>query len=72
MMYTVCNRPPLLCEKIVLWLLQLYITQQRVSLFCAIFGIYSFIVAYFLQCYKYWREFHTYTKDYVYLQTDVG
>mgnify|MGYP004522077157 FL=1 len=44
MMYTVCNRHPLLCEKIVLWLLQLYIIQQRVSLFCAIFGIYSFIV----------------------------
>ena len=39
---------PLLCEKIVLWLLQLYIIQQRVSLFCAIFGIYSFIASYLL------------------------
>ena len=44
MMYNVCNRHLLVCVSRLMVALQLYIIQQRVSLFCAKFRIYSFIV----------------------------
>lgn len=44
MMYNICNRHPLVCVSRLMFALQLYIIQQRVSLFCAKFRICSFIV----------------------------
>ena len=43
MMYNVCDRHPLVCVSRLMVALQLYIIQQRVSLVCAKFRIYSFI-----------------------------
>ena len=44
MMYNICNRNPLVCVSRLMFALQLYIIQRRVSLFCAKFRICSFIV----------------------------